>query len=1128
MARNRDLGKLPFELKGGNGKTILTKLSDSDYDFQFRVLDNGDMPTGIDAAKIGAGTVSNTEFGYLDGVTSNIQTQINNSKGLKSGTATGTDTYAVTISGVSAYADGDAYLVRFTNGNTTTCTLNINSLGAIPLYRNNDGGLIGGDIVAGGEMLCVYNATGNYFQTIGTAPNTLLSYVTNGESITITKGQPVYAAGGTGDRMLVKLAYNTGDSTSAQTVGIVMADIAAGQKGMIIMQGLLDNLNILGSPFADGDTIYLGATAGSITKTKPYAPNHLVYLGVVTTASPGNAGRMYVRIQNGYELDELHNVQAKTPSLKDTLYYDTADSQWKTASIGTILGYTPVTNARLISTTSPLSGGGDLSADRTLSIAQATTSASGYLSSTDWNTFNGKQAALSGSGIVKSTGGTISYLTDNSANWDSAYTDRLKWDGGSTGLVAATGRTSLGATTAGSNLFTLTNPSAITFIRINADNSVSALDASTFRTAIGAGTGSGTVTSVAAITLGTSGTDLSSSVATGTTTPVITLNVPTASATNRGALSSADWSTFNGKQDALSGTGFVKISGTTISYDNSTYLTANQSIAFTASGDTSGTASGATSLSPSITVTGLRGVALPTLGASAGLLKYTGTGTNTWVFDTNTYLTSNQTITLSGDVSGSGTTAITATIGANRVTNSMLAQVSTATFKGRTTAGTGNVEDLTGTQATALLDLFSTTTTTKGLVKGSNGADNTNFLRADGTWAAPASGGSPGGSNTQIQYNNSGVFGGSANLVWDNTNTRLGIAQSTPTSRFHLNFNQNSVTQADANGILLANSTAAISGTQSISPAIVLQGNGYATTPAASQDVRFRIEVLPVQGSANPTATWRLSSSINNAAYANLLTYTSDGILSAASVIAVTGGTGLLNSPTQIFVGASSTTARFYRITNGGAATTPTALFGAGGSSSAPGALSLAYDATNHLVFLAGNGTTNVPRAGIQITNLTNFAGSETGDLIFLTQSGGTAISEKMRIFAGGNVGIGTGSTNGGFLLDVNGTGRFQNNLTTTGRVQATTTKSAAYTLTATDRVVFVTAASGYNITLPTAATGQEYTIVKTDNNANIITIATTGAAKINGANTYTGLAAQYKHLTVVFNGTDWFITSSN
>ncbi len=75
----------------------------------------------------------------------------------------------------------------------------------------------------------------------------------------------------------------------------------------------------------------------------------------------------------------------------------------------------------------------------------------------------------------------------------------------------------------------------------------------------------GTVTSVAALTLGTTGTDLSSTVANGTTTPVITLQVPTASAVNRGALSSTDWSTFNGKQDALvSGTNIKTVSGTSL------------------------------------------------------------------------------------------------------------------------------------------------------------------------------------------------------------------------------------------------------------------------------------------------------------------------------------------------------------------------------------------------------------------------------------------------------------------------------------------------------------------------------------------------------------------------------------
>lgn len=272
--------------------------------------------------------------------------------GIPHATAAGTDTYTATITGVAAYADGDAYLIRFTNGNTAGCTLNINALGAKTLYRNNDGVLIGGDIQAGAEMLCVYNSTLDAFQCIGTAPNTLLAYVTNDDTVTLTKGMVVYAFSGTGDRMTVKRASNTSDGSSAQTIGLVLSSsIAANQKGIIITQGLLDGLSILPtSTWADGDAVYLGATAGTITKVKPFAPNHLVYLGMVTTASNGSAGRMYVKVQNGYELQELHNVQAQSPALKDTLWYDSGVSpgQWKTASIPTILGYTPQNTATLL------------------------------------------------------------------------------------------------------------------------------------------------------------------------------------------------------------------------------------------------------------------------------------------------------------------------------------------------------------------------------------------------------------------------------------------------------------------------------------------------------------------------------------------------------------------------------------------------------------------------------------------------------------------------------------------------------------------------------------------------------------------------------------------------------------
>lgn len=99
----------------------------------------------------------------------------------------------------------------------------------------------------------------------------------------------------------------------------------------------------------------------------------------------------------------------------------------------------------------------------------------------------------------------------------------------------------------------------------------------------------GTVTSVAALTLGTTGTDVSSSVATGTSTPVITLNLPSASSLNRGLLTATDWSNFNGKQAALSGTGFVKSTAGTISYDTSTYLTSVGISNLTATGTPSST-----------------------------------------------------------------------------------------------------------------------------------------------------------------------------------------------------------------------------------------------------------------------------------------------------------------------------------------------------------------------------------------------------------------------------------------------------------------------------------------------------------------------------------------------------------
>ena len=121
-------------------------------------------------------------------------------------------------------------------------------------------------------------------------------------------------------------------------------------------------------------------------------------------------------------------------------------------------------------------------------------------------TITGSPVTTTGTLAITFTSGYSIPTTSKQTTWDTAYSERQQWDGGSTNLVAATARTSLGGTTVGSNLFTLTNPSAVTFLKINADNTITTESASTFRNSIGAGTGSGSVTSIATTSPITGGT----------------------------------------------------------------------------------------------------------------------------------------------------------------------------------------------------------------------------------------------------------------------------------------------------------------------------------------------------------------------------------------------------------------------------------------------------------------------------------------------------------------------------------------------------------------------------------------------------------------------------------------------
>ena len=231
------------------------------------------------------------------------------------------------------------------------------------------------------------------------ASEKMLTIGRNSTGATLYQGIIVYISGSTGNRPNFTKAQANAESTSAGTFGVVVSDIANNSDGYVCTIGTLHNLDTRTSatnPFTDvtlndGDTIYLHPTiAGYITNVKPSAPNHLVYVGKVIRTHP-NLGTIVYRIHNGYELKELHDVQANSPSNNDTLYYDNASSQWKTNSIGGILGYTPanVTNAvTSVGATSPIASSGGLAP--TISIAQANASTNGYLASSDFTTFNNK------------------------------------------------------------------------------------------------------------------------------------------------------------------------------------------------------------------------------------------------------------------------------------------------------------------------------------------------------------------------------------------------------------------------------------------------------------------------------------------------------------------------------------------------------------------------------------------------------------------------------------------------------------------------------------------------------------------------------------------------------------------
>ena len=155
--------------------------------------------------------------------------------------------------------------------------------------------------------------------------------VKNDGTALITKGTPVYVTGANGTNILVRAASNTSEATSSKTMGLMQSNITTSggtQTGFVITEGLLGGLNTAGQ--TAGAPVWLGANGALVygLTNKPYAPAHLVFIGIVTKVSAGS-GEIFVKIQNGFELEELHNVSISNETHGDLIQYNSSTGLWE-------------------------------------------------------------------------------------------------------------------------------------------------------------------------------------------------------------------------------------------------------------------------------------------------------------------------------------------------------------------------------------------------------------------------------------------------------------------------------------------------------------------------------------------------------------------------------------------------------------------------------------------------------------------------------------------------------------------------------------------------------------------------------------------------------------------------------
>lgn len=181
-----------------------------------------------------------------------------------------------------------------------------------------------------GQIIAKIDATDFNTEWIDNYAQQVKHTVKAGEAL--TKGQAVYVSSANGTNMIVSKASNAGESTSSKTMGLIAQSLLNNGQGFVITEGLLEGLDTLSA--TAGDPVWLGTSGNLIygLSNKPTAPAHLVFIGIVTRVH-ATEGEIFIKVQNGFELDELHDVSISSPAAGEIVVRNSANTLWENATL---------------------------------------------------------------------------------------------------------------------------------------------------------------------------------------------------------------------------------------------------------------------------------------------------------------------------------------------------------------------------------------------------------------------------------------------------------------------------------------------------------------------------------------------------------------------------------------------------------------------------------------------------------------------------------------------------------------------------------------------------------------------------------------------------------------------------